>query len=515
MKQDFENLERQRLVLQATLDAEKTSGERNRMGQFATPPALAQEILRYAATQLPEEQPIRFLDPAIGTGAFYSALRSICQNCHVTEATGFEVDPHYGLPAQELWGQTGLSLKLADFTAQPPDPRFNLLICNPPYVRHQHLRVDEKLRLQTRTLQTSGIRLSGLAGLYCHFIGISHTWMADGAIAGWLIPSEFMDVNYGSALKKYLLEKVRLLHIHRFDPKETQFNDALVSSAIVWLKNSPLPSDHVVKFSFGGTLLKPNIVRAISTTVLAAEAKWSRFPVADIRIKSSEATLSDFFKVKRGLATGDNSFFILPEEKIKEYDLPQRAFRPILPGSRYFTENEIKSDANGNPMLDRRLFLLDPRMNEDEIKHKWPNLWRYLLEGKARGVDQAYLCRHRSNWYDQEDRPAPPIICTYFGRKDSKSGRPFRFILNHSQATVTNGYLAMYPTPLLAEAMRLDHKLIRKVWSILNKIEPGQLLDEGRVYGGGLHKLEPKELANLPVPEIVELLSNSALLEAA
>jgi hypothetical protein len=59
---------------------------------------------------------------------------------------------------------------------------------------------------------------------------------------------------------------------------------------------------------------------------------------------------------------------------------------------------------------------------------------------------------------------------------------------------------------VLAHALKRDPGLIRRVWQVLNAITPEQLLGEGRVYGGGLHKLEPKELANVPVPEIAALL---------
>ena len=38
-------VETKRLRVQAILDAEKSSEERNRMGQFATPPKLADQIL--------------------------------------------------------------------------------------------------------------------------------------------------------------------------------------------------------------------------------------------------------------------------------------------------------------------------------------------------------------------------------------------------------------------------------------------------------------------------------------
>jgi hypothetical protein len=60
---------------------------------------------------------------------------------------------------------------------------------------------------------------------------IAHGWMSQDAIAGWLIPSEFMDFNYGRALKHYLLDAVTLLRIHRFDPTQPQFCDAVPRQA--------------------------------------------------------------------------------------------------------------------------------------------------------------------------------------------------------------------------------------------------------------------------------------------
>ncbi len=213
-----------------------------------------------------------------------------------------------------------------------------------------------------------------------------------------------------------------------------------------------------------------------------------------------------FFGLTRGIATGDNAFFILDKEAIARRGLPVDAFRPILPSPRYLSEDEIPADKNGNPLVGRHLFLLDTRLREEEIKVRFPTLWTYMEEGKGRRVHEGYICSHRSPWYVQENRPAAPIVCTYLGRGDTKNGRPFRFILNNSRATVANVFLAMYPTPLLLRYIARDPDLIRRVWQALNAITPEQLLDEGRVYGGGLHKLEPKELANVDASAIAELL---------
>ena len=161
-------------------------------------------------------------------------------------------------------------------------------------------------------------------------------------------------------------------------------------------------------------------------------------------------------------------------------------------------------------MLERRLFLLDCQLEEVEIEKRYPKLWAYLEEGKAEGIAERYICRHRKLWYTQEKRPPSPFVCTYIGRGDTKNGRPFRFILNHSQATAANVYLMLYPKEALEHALKDDPALKRQVWEFLNEISPKAMLSEGRVYGGGLHKLEPKELGNVPVAAISELLPEAA-----
>ncbi len=494
-------LESRRLGLQEALDSAKSQAERNAMGQFATPPSLARDILGYAAGNCQRGDKIRFLDPAIGTGAFYSALRTVFPKSRIAAAAGYESDPHYGLPATELWERSGLDLQLEDFTRARPPARsaaFDLVICNPPYVRHHHLRSGEKRRLRDRVLESSGMNLSGLAGLYCYFLGLSHRWMAPGALAGWLIPSEFMDVNYGAGVKRYLLERVTLLHIHRFDPTRVQFGDALVSSSVVWIRNETPPNDYGVRMTYGGSLLGPEAERVVAAGELRRARKWTRFPAKGVEAGEDAPALGRFFTVKRGLATGDNRFFILPEEEIARRGLPLQAFRPILPGPRDLAEDEVQCDSDGNPRLPRRLFLLDCRLPYEVVSQRHPALWRYLEEGRERGVPDRYICRHRTPWYAQESRPAAPFVCTYLGRTRKTDGRLFRFIVNRSQATAANVYLMLYPTAAVAQAMERDPSLQNKAWQALNGIHPDALLGEGRVYGGGLHKLEPKELGNVP-----------------
>jgi len=513
---DIEHQEKRRLSMQARLDGEKSQSERNRLGQFATPTALAIDILKYAEKIFPNDNKIRFLDPALGTGSFFSALLHVFGRNRVMTAVGYEIDDHYGNVARDLWSEFGLDVRTEDFTQiLPPESdnkKATLIVCNPPYVRHHHMESSEKKRLSANIYEQQGVSLSGLSGLYCYFLCLSKEWMAPHALAAWLIPSEFMDVNYGREIKKFLLDRVQLLHIHRFSPEDCQFNDALVSSTVVWFRNDAPDEIHRVGFSFGGSLQKPLNKNTYTIDELAQEKKWSRLPAQDSnhRNNTSRFVIGDYFDVKRGIATGANQFFVLSPTDTRIRDIPKKFLTPILPSPRYLESDIIENDAEGFPLMQNWGFLFSSDLPPERIQEHYPLVWRYLESGIALGVHQRYICRNRYPWYSQDKREVASFLCTYMGRvTNNGKSKPFRFVLNHSKAIAANVYLMMYPKYWVRKLLQNNPELEYSMWQALQSIPIEYLIGEGRVYGGGLYKLEPKELLNTPTDRIASLIPDA------
>lgn len=509
---DHHTIEAHRQTEQVRLDSLKSAAERNKWGQFATPFELALRLARYAH-QVQGQRSIRFLDPAIGTGAFFSALSRTVPAKAIEAAAGVELDPPFAEVAEKLWSTHGLQVIRGDFTKQkPPKQPFNLVLTNPPYVRHHHLDGSEKDRLKAQLAHSLHLEISGLAGLYCYFLLLCHDWMEEQGLALWLIPSEFMDVNYGTTLRRYLTERVTLLHIHRFCPTDVQFTDALVSSAVVVFRKSPPPSGHRTRFSFAGPIERPQQEAFIPLDVLRHSRKWTQFPGRTRVEGRSELTLGDIFFIKRGLATGSNSYFILNPEQVREWGIPQQFLKPILPGPRYLSTDIIEAQPNGEPAVSPRVYLLDCNEPEEKIRKRWPRFYEYLQKGHKEEIAESYLASHRAPWYSQEQRPPAPFLCTYMGR--TRNGKhPFRFIWNRSQATAHNVYLLLYPKGPLLAALKDHPELEERVFNALQRITPSQLVSEGRVYGGGLHKVEPKELAQIPAREVLDSIGGHVCIE--
>lgn len=511
---DWGALETRRLELQKAFDAGRTKAQRNRLGQFPTPPTLAHGITRVLASFLKGEQPVHFADPTFGSGAFLSAALGVLGEERLLSAQGIEFDADLLGLTRELWHDAPLRLFEGDFcdakvrenavrcVAAP-----NFVLANPPYVRHHHLSVEDKTRLRALVARETGHKVSGLTGLYIYCLLLSLSWMAPEGVAAWLIPAEWLDVNYGEALKIALLADVELLRIHRFDPKGAQFDEALVSSTVIFFRNRrSVSKEHTIEFSTGDNIEAPLTRRLLPASVLRAQERWSGLFCAPASTSTTSTEpdqetfrLGDMFSIRRGLATGANEFFILSRAEARRRGLPSNFLRPILPSPKSLRQAVIAQGDDGYPSLDDPLCLLDCSLSLSEVERDHPALWSYLQEGCAQGFNERYLATTRSPWYRQEKRDPAPFLCTYMGRGGASSGAPLRFLWNRSQSVASNLYLMLYPRAPLASWLGEDVERFEQVFGWLQDLEQAALTDGGRVYGGGLHKIEPKELGNVPL----------------
>ncbi|MBR1553319.1 MAG: hypothetical protein IJ631_04835, partial [Schwartzia sp.] len=201
--------------------------------------------------------------------------------------------------------------------------------------------------------------------------------------------------------------------------------------------------------------------------------------------------------------TGDNNFFIMKLEKIAALGMDMSFFKPILPSPRYLKTDIVHADTNGIPQMEPQYFLLDCELSEREVEEQYPATWDYLQSGIGQ-TSKKYLCKSRKRWYWQEQRAATRFLCSYMGRGKNDSS-PIRFILNLSDAIVTNSYLMLYPKENLQRTISEKPNSIYKIWETLKNISANDIEEQGRIYGGGLKKIEPKELAKVPCKDLLRL----------
>ncbi|MDE6335241.1 MAG: Eco57I restriction-modification methylase domain-containing protein [Muribaculaceae bacterium] len=471
------DIELKRQQLQQELDSQKSLTERNKLGQYSTPYPLACQICDHLKQYLGDTVD-SFLEPAIGTGVFYSAL-SECVN--INRSVGYEIDEHYYILTSLLWKSDNIDIINQDFLKTTPQPDFSLIIANPPYSRHHHLSKEMKMELSLKIKDLYDIKVSGLSGLYLYFIILSTQWLIDGGLSCWLIPAEFLSVNYGSALRKFLLDKVDLISIHCFKTEDVQFNDALVSSAVIIFRNSQ-PTKNPVMFSWGNDMNQPAVKKAIEKDDLSSLSKWTEVVVCrESYEKSSQPTIGTFFNIKRGIATGDNNFFVVDKDTVDKYGISKKVLTLVVPPPRKLN-SDVFDQALAN---ENNLYLITCSEPNEVVRAKYNGFSDYLSYGLSCGVNLKANCKNRSPWYKCEKRDVSPILVSYMGRDNGKL--PIRFILNEVGATATNSYLMLYPK----EEYRYLFKgtsFSKKVWKILQSIPKEVLMAHGRSYGGGLLK---------------------------
>ena len=477
------------------------SEENNKTGLYLTPPELATEITKKViAIARDRKLEIHFGDPAIGTGVFFSILQHLLAEDEIKSAIGIELNKIRAKNTQERWRHKGLQVFPGDYLHIDNLPHRSLIIANPPYVRYQHIDSKYSKELREKAIFESGMNISGQSGLYIYFILASHAWMQENAISAWLVPSDFMSSNYGSSLREYLSSRVDLEFLHIYSDESPKFENAQVSPCVLIFTNRSPNIHGAVKISYGGSLEDPSTKKLLKIEDLRSMKKWTFGSIFENQPLLEGPFLGELFNVTRGIATGANDFFLMEEKDLIQYKIPRELTKPVIPKVRYIKSDTIDSLPDGTPDVEPRLFLFDTSIAEKELRERFPELNDFLDLADQRGIKERSLVKSRRVWTQQERRQPAPFLVTYMGR-GSEGVAPIRFIRTCSKAVATNNYLLLYPKPRLAELLDRDPTRYDSLFELLKDVETNILKLYWRKYGGGLKKIEPKDLMNAQLSE--------------
>mgnify|MGYP003729577143 CR=1 FL=1 len=462
------------------------------------------------------EQPRTLLDPAVGTGVFLAAVKGACGPALPERIDAIDVDEAMLGRASHAAAGLPARFRQADFITAEMSASYEAIIANPPYVRHHELRYDEaSLALIDRLC---GRRLSRFTNLYGLFLVKIAALLGPRGRAAVITPAEWLNADFGAALKAHLLETNLLEAVIHFDHAANVFEGALTTAAITLLRR-PREAGRPIRLCGVRDVtmlagLRPEDGLAVPADQLDPRSKWTplfrvirpgetpalgrsggerrrqRRPLA---IDSSPppaalpghaaCRLGDIARCTRGIATGANDFFTLRESDRRAWGLPAADLRFCITKAQQIRGDRLTSDDLRRLVeCDQRVYLLCPRAPLS------PAVARYLEEGRRRGIHRRYLPSHRPTWYQPEARQPAPILVSVFARGT------FRFVLNEARALNLTAYHGIYPRFRDADAVR------RLFEYLAGPSAAASLAQHRRVYADGLLKVEPRDVEALPIP---------------
>lgn len=496
LKQDIANYlpRRDRFIdsLGERYAAAHSPAARRKRGITLTPPVLVDRMIELAGCGGIEVA--RVVDPGAGTGRFAIAAARAFPNASIVaiendrELAGLLLD---NLCAARLGKRT--QVLVADFReiALPPVEGATLFIGNPPYVRHHDIDTRWKHWYSSR-LATRGIRGTQLAGLHAHFLVKTIDLARDGDLVCYVTASEWLDTEYGRALRELLLQQGRNVQLVLLNRNALAFDDAMTTSVVSSfrvLKGEPSLS--ISEIESPEDLAKNPAHFPIPFAELAGADGWSKLAARGIAKNDySGILLGDLFSVHRGQVTGNNSIWI---EGGYQGGLPESVLFPAITRAKELLS--LESDRLlDDSRLKRVIDLPDDWAQASQSDAE--QIERFIAWAKREGARNSYIARHRSPWFKVRLRYPAPIIVTYMAR------RPPKFVRNLCGARLVNIAHGLYPRESI-QTRELD---MITAWLNVNVSR-----HDGRTYAGGLTKFEPREVERLRLPSLDALMGGALL----
>lgn len=449
-------------------------------GAVYTPPPIIEAMIEWAICES-GAPPARIVDPGTGSGRFLQAAARAFPDAQLV---GAEIDPIALTLLQATASAAGfadrLTVHAADYRALrlPPIDGRTLFIGNPPYVRHHQIS-DEAKAWFGEAAARLGFRASKLAGSHVHFFLHTREIAKRGDFGTFVTSSEWMDVNYGSVLRKLLADGLGGTALHLLHAEAQPFEGAMTTGVITCFRVGNRAEKFAIRTVRALKDIKPLADgKALSWDIVEATTRWSSLTRPTKQKPLGVIELGELFRVHRGQVTGMNAVWIAGGEA---GDLPSRFLFPAITRAR-----EIFSLNGALEKLHYLRRVVDLPIDLDEMTAaERRNVDLFLKWAMHKGAHESYVARHRQAWWSVRLREPPPILCTYMAR------RAPAFVRNVAGARYLNIAHGLYPRQPMTDD---------ELSAVLHYLRETVVVASGRTYAGGLVKFEPGEVERLHIP---------------
>lgn len=204
------------MVSTSLIHPKDTPELRKQRGAFLTPAGITKFVANWAIRAGTD----RVLEPAAGDAAFAAVEQiSKLRRCRGAEPEidGVDIHAHNAKVARQRVREVDAQANVcqSDFFDMAPEPAYDAVIGNPPYVRYQNFSGEVRAKSRQAALR-AGVALTGLASSWAAFTVHSALFLKQGRRLGLVLPAELLSVNYATPVRQFLFDRFRKVELVLF-----------------------------------------------------------------------------------------------------------------------------------------------------------------------------------------------------------------------------------------------------------------------------------------------------------
>jgi type I restriction-modification system DNA methylase subunit len=261
-------------------------------------------------------------------------------------------------------------------------PPLDAIVGNPPYVRQEKVGKEEKEKLSKRVEEAfPGTALRGRADLHCYFWPHACRFLKEGGYFGFLTSGQWLDVDYGFALQRWILSNFQIVAILE-SATERWFPDARVKTCITILQRCSDPEKRRANQVRFVRFEKPltEIIGVLPTGGVGKEAE-----IAEMSRQSAiDAVRDQLEQIKKPVH--DDRWRVLLKSQAELWDEGVRAGEVLKPGTPVESDEDEDSEEHNEDSSDEQVWLKGHGAERDYLAGKWgrylraPDLYFELMD---------------------------------------------------------------------------------------------------------------------------------------